>query len=178
MREMRQLLYPEGTNKPSASLTFAIRQRLYELLINQTDGVPADSLFKLAHSVQRKEDGQLIYPADAVDAKMYASGNGMRISQILGHILQIQYLEKTESAPLPPPEKPGELFEKREGKYVYRSHFIHLDALMFRLLGIDEEGAKLEYPDANTFVLQLRDDFYSDVLRAQLEMNALNSFYA
>lgn len=139
MRDMRKLLYPEGPDKPSASLTFAIRQRLYELLIDQTDGVPADSLLKLAHSVHRKEDGQLVYPADAIDTKMYANGNGMRITQILGHILQMQYLEKTESAPLPPPEKPGELFQKREGKYVYRSHFIHLDALMFRLLGLDEE---------------------------------------
>ena len=58
IRDMRQLLYPEGTDRPSASLTFAIRQRLYEILINQTDGVSADSLFKLAHSVQRKEIGR------------------------------------------------------------------------------------------------------------------------
>lgn len=175
---MRQLLYPEGVDKPSASLTFAVRQRLYELLMNQTDGIPADSLLKLAHSVHKKDDGRLAYPADAVDAKMFASGNGMRISQILGHILRIQYLEKAEAVPLSPPEKPGELFQKREGRYIYRSHFIHLDALMFRLLGINEEGEKLEHPDANTFVLRLHDDFYSDVLRAQLEMNALNSFYA
>lgn len=139
MRDMRKLLYPEGPDKPSASLTFVIRQRLYELLIDQTDGVPADSLLKLAHSVHRKDDGQLVYPAEAVDTKMYANGNGMRISQILGHILQIQYLEKAEPVPLPPTEKPGELFQKREGKYVYRSHFIHLDALMFRLLGLNEE---------------------------------------